>query len=480
MNKEHNPLFKRWKKGDIRVGLVYPNTYKSGIANVGIQQIYAEVNLLEGFVCERFYGDVFNCRRSVETGTRIEDFDVLLFSVQFEEDYFKIAKFKDLKAIKVAGGPCVMENPLPLTPHFDYFYIGEIDGDVEKLLETVLSKNEDKNVLKAETILDISESESSVKVRKAELSYHLCEEIIGESVYGKSFLLEIGRGCHRACSFCVVRQIYKPCRWRNLNLLLEVAENCKKVCNKIALISPSVTDYPNIKELMWELINMGFEVSPSSIRADTIDEEIAELLYLCGQKSFTVAPETSERLRKVLRKGISDEDIFRALELVKGKLNNVKLYYMIGIPKESEEDISSIVELTEKVKKDGFKVTVSVNPLVPKPHTPLQFAPFGGFNADFCDVVNTLKKRLRQLLRLRKLGIKVSVEKVEDFAVQTILSRGNREVGEHLKFGKKAMLRKFPELLKELDLERKHWEFLDHGYSFKKLRKEYEILLEKG
>ena len=109
MHAEHNPLFKRWRKGDKRVALVYPSSYASGIANIGLQQIYAEVNSTEGFVCERFYRDVFDCTRSVETGTHIKDFDVILFSVQFEEDYFRIAKMlsmlENTKAVRVAGGP---------------------------------------------------------------------------------------------------------------------------------------------------------------------------------------------------------------------------------------------------------------------------------------------------------------------------------------------------------------------------------------
>jgi len=479
---EHNPLSKRWKKGDVKVGLVYPNEYKSGIANIGLQQIYAEVNSLDNYVCERFYWDVFGCKRSVETGTRIEDFDVLLFSIQFEEDYFRVVKLlkNNIKSVKIAGGPCVMENPLPLTPYFDYFYIGEIDNDVERLLNVVLSNNEENVILKSNTILELSESEEVVKVRKAKLDTHLKEELIGEGVYGKCFLLEVGRGCFRSCSFCVVRQIYKPCRWRDLKLLLDVAENCQKICKKIALISPSVTDYPKAKDLIWELVNMGFEVSPSSMRIDTIDDELAELLFMSGQKSITVAPEAgSEKLRKILRKGIGDDDIFNALDLIHNKINNVKLYFMIGIPKENMDDLKCIVNLVENVKKMGFKVSVSINPLVPKPHTPLQFAPFSGESDNVKKVIKNLKKKSKYLeLELKKRCIKVNIENPENFAIQTILSRGDKLVGEKMVEGKKNLIKSFSYLLDELNFERKYWEFIDHGYNFKKLRKEYISLFK--
>ncbi len=489
MHAEHNPLFKRWKKGDKRVALVYPSSYASGIANIGLQQIYAEVNSIEGFVCERFYRDVFDCTRSVETGTHIKDFDVILFSVQFEEDYFRVARIlsmlENTKALRVAGGPCVIENPLPLTPYFDYFYVGEVDYDVERLLEVVISDTEDENILKSETVLELSSSECKVNVRKPKLESHLTEQIVGEGVYGECYLIEVGRGCRRSCSFCVVRQIYSPCRWRDWKTIVEVGRRAKSVCKKVALISPSVTDHPEAKEFMWELVNMGLEVSPSSMRADTIDQEMADLLVACGQKSVTIAPEAgSERMRRVLRKGISEEEIFEAVNCIKGKINNVKMYYMIGLPGESDEDIDAILRLTEKVKKSGFRVSVSVNPLVPKPHTPLQFAPFGGAfesksGKNALDSIKELKRKTGLLEKgFRKLGIRANVEKPENFAVQTILSRGDAEVGKYLLYGKSRLLRNFRNMLGEVSFDRLPWEFINHGYSSNRIRREYERLLE--
>ncbi len=431
-------------------------------------------------MCERFYADVFDCRRSVETGTHIKDFDVALFSLQFEEDYFRVARIlQEVRAKTVAGGPCVLENPLPLAPLFDYFYVGEADGDVERLLEVVLNDSEEGCIVKSKTAVEMSESGERLKARKSNLSTHLQEQIIGKGVYGECFLLEVGRGCKRSCSFCVVKQIYRPCRWRNKDFLLELAKEAK--VSRIALISPSVTDHPDAKELMWELANMGFEVSPSSMRADTIDEEMAELLVACGQKSVTIAPEAgSERLRKILRKGISEEDVISAAENVsKAGIKNVKMYYMVGIPKENESDVLKAVELAEKVKSCGLKVTVSVNPLVPKPHTPLQFAPFGGFEDLRClKAIKALKKRCKLMEKeFFRRGIQAKVEKVEDFAIQTILSRGNIDVGIKL-HERKNFLKNFLHYLEELSPEKKPWEFIDHSYSPERLRAEYKKLME--
>lgn len=472
--REFNPFAKRWKKGDRRVALVYPNRYVGGIANIGLQQIYAEVNAIEGCVCERFYWDVFECKRSIETGTPLNEFDIAFFSIQYEEDYFRIAEIvKNFKGVKVAGGPCVMENPLPLVEFFDYFYFGEVDDEVPEVISACESGSETEHLKKAENI-----GEERVKVRRAELNTHLQTQIIGEGAYGKCYLLEVGRGCKRACSFCMVRQIYAPCRWREVELLLSVAEEAKKFVSKIALVAPSVTDHPEIKELIASLVEMGFLVSPSSIRADTIDEELMQLLSKSGVESITIAPEAgSERMRKLLRKGIDEEDVLNASQLASQHgIRKVKLYFMIGLPKESEEDVSAIVELSKQVKRFVPRVTVSINPLVPKPHTPLQWLPFGGKD-DVKEGLASLKRKMSFLKKeLLKAGISVSVGSVDEFATQAILSRGGRKIGRAIAMNS-FKFKDYIDYLGRIDEEELPWDFIDHSYSKKRLAKEYERLM---
>ncbi len=311
---EFNPFAKKYRKGMKRIALVYPNRYVGGIANTGLQYIYARINELDA-VCERFYSDVFDGLRSVETATPLSEFDMALFSLQYETDYFKAVEIlKNFKGVKIAGGPCVMENPKPLLRYFDAFFIGEVEGHIEEIVEA-------RSVEDLEGLPGIyTGNESKVRRVYAKLGKHMESEIIGEGAYGRCFLLEIGRGCTRRCRFCIVRQIYFPPRWRRREMLPEVDES------KVAIIAPSPSDHPEFREILQHYVDEGKEVSPSSIRADTLDEELVELLKLAGVKTLTIAPETaSPDLQEILNKGIDSEDVYRAAELAKGRFDKIKL-----------------------------------------------------------------------------------------------------------------------------------------------------------
>jgi len=460
---EHNPFAKRYRKGMRRVALVYPNRYVGGIANTGLQYIYAKINESDA-ICERFYADVFDGLRSVESATPLSEFDVALFSLQFEMDYFKavgILKKSGFKGLKIAGGPCVMENPLPLMDYFDAFFIGEVEGYVEDLI-------------KAETPEELSGipgvftgREEKVRRVYAKLGKHMDRQIIGDGAYGRCFLLEIGRGCVRRCRFCIVRQIYFPPRWRRRDLLPEVKED------KVAIISPSPSDHPQFKEIVQQYVEEGKEVSPSSVRADTLDEELADLLKLAGLRTLTVAPETaSEKLQEVINKGIREEDVIGAAELASTRFEKVKLYYMVGLPGEEMEDVKAIMGQSLKVRNLVRRVEISVNPLVPKPHTPLQWIGFGG-KENLKEGLSELKKKLDYLRKeAKKAGIEADISGFREFAVQTILSRGDRKVSEMLEG---ASYRKFEKYLEPIDPELPlPWDFIDHGYRKSTLLKEYD------
>ncbi len=486
-NLEHNPLFKPWKKGMRRVALVYPNRYVGGITNIGLQYIYAKINSMEGFVCERFYLDVFDGLRSVETGTPLKDFDIALFSLQYEEDYFnavRIIQKSGFSGLRVAGGPCVAENPQPLLDYFDVFVIGEVENS--DVLERVL-----QGEIEGEGIYPASEEELKTKVRRLKpekLEDHLLTQIVGEGAYGRCVLLEIGRGCGRGCTFCVVRQIYSPLRWRDAELILSVAEASRKAVSKAAIIAPSPSDHPKFKEVVAELLEMGYTISPSSIRADMLTPELMELLAEAGLKSLTIAPEAgSERMRDVLRKGIDEDNIISAAEVAKENgISSIKMYFMIGLPGETERDIRAIVELTSKVKEIVGSVSVSVNPLVPKPHTPLQWMPYGGdFSASPQENLKKLEQRAGLLKKeFARMGVKAEVENAEKFAVQTVLSRGGRDASALLTMKprlsaiKKLGLGKY---LGEMDVNQElPWDFIDAGYKKGRLVREYEWVLERA
>ncbi len=460
---EHNPFAKRYRKGMRKVALVYPNRYVGGIANLGLQYIYARINESDA-ICERFYADVFDGLRSVESATPLSEFDVALFSLQYETDYFKaveILKKSGFKGLKIAGGPCVMENPLPLMDYFDAFFIGEVEGYVEELIHA-------RNADELSAIPGVfTGGEEKVKRVYAKLDKHMEKEIIGEGAYGRRFLLEIGRGCVRRCRFCIVRQIYFPPRWRKKEELPEIEEE------KVAIIAPSPSDHPQFGDILQHYVEQGKEVSPSSVRADTLDEELADLLKKAGVKTLTIAPETaSDKLQDVINKGIGEEDVLRAAELASTHFEKVKLYYMVGLPGESIEDVKAILEQALKVKKLVGKVEISVNPLVPKPHTPLQWMGFGGKD-DLKEGVSELRRKLDYLRRgARKAGIEADISGFKEFAIQTILSRGDREVAEMLEG---VSYRKFENYLYPIDPDSPMpWDFIDHGYRKSTLLKEYD------
>ncbi len=457
---EFNPFQKKFRKGEKKVALVYPNRYVGGISNVGLQLIYAKIN--EFAHCERFYSDVFDGMRSVENGSKLSDFDLALFSLQYETDYFKaveIIRKSGFRGLKIAGGPCVMENPRPLMRFFDAFFIGEADERIEE----IVSAKEVEDLKGIEGIF--TGYEERVKRVFCRLGRHIEEEIIGEGAYGRSFLLEIGRGCIRRCSFCLVRQIYSPPRWRKIEDLPEIRNS-----RKVAIIAPSPTDHPHFKEIVQKLVEKGFEVSPSSIRADAVDEELVEILKAAGVRTLTLAPETaSPLLSDFLKKEISFEDVKMAAEISAKAFEKLKLYYIIGIPGENEDDVRKIVEDAAYLKRFIPRVEISVNPLVPKPHTPLQWLPFAE--------IGELNRKISIIEEeSEKHGIEFYPPNLKEFVIQTILARGDEKVSD-LFFG--SSYRNFSRFLESFDLEEPlPWDFIDHGYKKSRLKKEFTELLE--
>ena len=466
---EFNPFLKGWKKGVKRVAIVFPNRYVGGISSLAVQRLYFEVNSSENFLAERFFTDVFEGLRSLESGDELKNFDVALFTLQYEEDYFnavRILKKSGFQGLKIAGGPCVTENPKPVANFFDGIFIGEADNLVLDILEGKLElypANRKRQLWR-------------------DLPKHQERQIIGEGAYGRALHLEIGRGCPRGCRFCIVRQIYAPARWRKKEEIVEIAEENRKFVDKIALISPSPSDHPEFREILEELYALGYRISPSSLRADKIDEDVLRILVDSGLKSLTFAPETSERLREVIRKDISDEDIISAAKISKEMgIEKIKLYFMIGLPGERREDLEEIVKLVERIRSLRLRVSVSINPLVPKPHTPLQWLPYGGeLDKDVRENLKSLEEKAKFLGKLKKVA-ETSIESVKKFAVQTVLSRGDESVSKILELRPSFNLIfrfKLERFLGAFDLDAElPWDEVDIGYKKERLKKEYEKVL---
>ncbi len=467
--KEFNPFLKKFSKKHRRVAVVYPNRYVGGITNLGLQRIYFEINSNEDYIAERFYTDVFEGLRSVESGAYINNFFIALFSLQYEEDIFnavKILKKGKFRGKTIAGGACVIQNPFPFVGIFDRLFIGEVENAVTDVIE-------DRHV---EGLMPYS-----MKRRVVELDSEMRAQIVSDNAYGRSILIEIGRGCPRGCRFCIVRQIYSPARWRSADEIVSIAEANRDLAEKVAIISPSPTDHPEFKDVLHRLKDLGFHVSPSSLRADKFDEEMAELLS--DVRTLTLAPEAgSEKLREVVNKGIDEEDILSAVEIAKD-VERIKLYFMFGLPGESYDDLNEIIRLVEKIKNTGKRVSVSINPLVPKPHTPFQWLPYGGDpSKNVLDSIEEMRRKRKYLIsKLRKIA-DVDVESIEKFAIQTVLSRGDERVGKYL--DRKLTLSRIikSELAEFLDhhpFDREFpWDRINMGYRKSRLRREFEKAME--
>jgi radical SAM superfamily enzyme YgiQ (UPF0313 family) len=315
------------------------------------------------------------------------------------------------------------------------------------------------------------------------------------TVFSNTFLIEVGRGCYHGCRFCAAGYIYRPPRFRPFTQISESFDHAFPLTEKIGLVGSAVSDFPGIMDLCVKAHHHHRGLSFSSIRADALTPELATALYQVGVKTATIAPEGgSDRIRKVINKGITESNILQATEfLVTAGIPNLKLYFMIGLPAETMEDIEALVHLCESIKKEFLaaskvqkrmgNITVSLNPFIPKPFTPFQWVPM--------DHEQSLKSKIKYIkTNLKPIpNIDLQIEKPRSAYIQTLLSRGDRKIsliltqalknqGNWAKTFKTVSIdpdfytyRKIP--LNEL----LPWDFIDHGIHKNFLQKEYKKAL---
>ena len=472
--------------GRLRVALAFPNTYYVGMSSLGFQTVYRLFNDLDDVVCERvFLPPKQELKAQLESGTPlvtlesqtpVSDFDVLAFSVSFEWDYTNIVTLLRLAGLParadarnsrhplvVIGGAVTFVNPEPLALFADVIAAGEGELLVPTLTTAMHAADDRGDLLRRLTVergfyvpsfYDVRYGADGTiaaieprpgtgappVVKKAavksidRLDPPATSIFTPDTEFGSRFLIEVVRGCANLCRFCWAGYNYLPVRAFPADRILELARRARTYSGKVGLVSIALCDHPEIERILTGLLEMGFSISPASLRLDDLTEPIVRLLRKSGERSITIAPETgSDRLRRVINKTVTNDEILAATELIfANDIDNLKLYYMIGLPTETEADLAEIRDLTVQMRDIMLKhgrpkgrlgrIVGSVNPLIPKPGTAYQWMPM-----EDPAVTDGKGKRLRQMLSgLDNVYFNIKSERHSYY--QALLSLGDRRV----------------------------------------------------
>ncbi len=471
-----------------RFALVYPATYQLGMSSLGVQVIHATLNSRQDTACERvFIPEPHYVRElikkkmplfSLETQTPLNTFDIVGFSVSFESDYVNIARALELGNIPplaeertewdpliIAGGINISYNPEPLADFIDVFVVGEAELIIHELMDkfndwkTTGASKEDllKSLGTAPgfyvpsyynvtyqtdgTVEQVKPKEGFPdKIRSAAVpvlnDVETCTHIhTPNTEFSNAHLIEIVRGCGRQCRFCVADYARRWPRHRTVENTLALAEKARGITDRIGLVGASISDHPQINEIASGLVNQGFRISCASLRAETVEAPLLDALADSEQGTITIAPEVAtEKLQNVVNKAIPRERLYHVFEeAVKRDILNLRLYFLIGVPNETPDDVTAIVEMAKEMrsillphaKRTGKigRISFTISPMVPKPHTPFQWVPM--------EPPKTIAKKLDYLKReINSLGsIKVSSASARMAHQEAVLARGDRRLG---------------------------------------------------
>jgi len=533
------------------VCLAYPNYYRTGMANLGFQTVYKIFNEQSSFLCERvFLPSSGNDAEfvsgaaevvSLESQKSIAEFDILAFSLSFENDYPHVLKMLTLAGIPllakdrpdshpliIGGGIALTLNPEPLADFFDLFILGEAEEtlprfnryfeearrlgyDRRKLLKDLQKKINNIYVPGLYEVKYSAESRiqsmmpveaglpEKIKIKHVkDISAFCTEEVISapQTEMEDMFLVEVNRGCARSCRFCAASFAYRPARFRSATEIIAAIDRGLLRKKKIGLVGTAVSDHPDLIHICEYIIAQKAQAGIGSLRIDQINEKIVDLIKANGIETVALAPEAgSQKMRDLLRKDITEADIIRAAEiLVEKEIPNLRLYFMVGLPKEEDQDIDAIIELARKIqhhvlqnsqgKKKFRRITLSINQFIPKPATPLQWCALADVNI----VGKKIKKIENAFSRERQIKVIHDVPKWN--YVQALLSLGDRRVGEIL-MAVNRLEGNWAQALKEVNInpdfyvyrqkqfdEILPWDIIDLGVSKKALINEYRKTLD--
>lgn len=447
---ERNTIQKNWRKVRLRIALCYPNAYRVGMTSLAIHLLYRKFNTNPAVACERVFYVPGEVPRSLESGQPLTKFDVIAFSLQFEADFVHAVEMLVRSGIQpfavdrqrpwvIAGGPCATSNPFPMLPFLDVVQVGDVEPVFSQLLTALMDAqtlDELNAQLDTHFLLSTRDQATRAFTKDLDSAFHPICQIIPEPpfpselepTFGQSLLVEISRGCDRRCNFCMTTYQCSPRRERSLKTVKNIIDEgtrCSEV-NKVALLASGFVDHSELSPLLSAIVNAGYQLSVPSLRADLSDIHILPVIFQGGQRTLTFAPEAgSERLRTLIGKSISDDTFLQTFEsALDAGFTQFKLYFMVGLPTESDEDIQAIQDfcinflaLTNK----RHRIHVSVAPFIPKPHTPYQWL---GLTP-----LKTLKKRFQYLEKLRRYGrIQLDLPNLRWGIIQAALSRGSSDL----------------------------------------------------
>jgi len=536
---ESGTIRKPWE-GRIRVALAYPNRYPVGMSNLGFQTVYRLFNAHDGIVCERVFlpeksRPAGQRLRTIESGRTLSEFDIIAFSVSFENDYPHILTMLQQSGLPlaavdrgtphplvVAGGVACLLNPEPIAEFIDCFLLGEAEMIINGFMELF-----DPEADRGELLRRMARNLPGTYVPECyQPDYHAdgrlkrftpadgvpdkvtppwCPDLdphptttavhTDQTTFSATHLIEIGRGCTHGCRFCSAGFVYRPPRFRSIDHIAEQITEGRRHGDRIGLVGAAVSDLPDLEHLCRLPGVEAARLSFSSLRADALTPGLIRLLKQNRVKTATIAPDAgSERMRRVINKGLTEPRILQATQdLVSGGIPNLKLYFMIGLPTETDADVQAIIDLCRLIQERFVAasrprgrigtIQVSINSFVPKPVTPFQWAAMDTFES-----LTRKVKRLRQSLQ-RLPGVNVQVESVKASVVQALLSRGDRRVSDILRqvhegdgswapvrHSRKRDLSFFAHRERSPE-EHLPWQFIDHGVTAAFLRREYEKAL---
>ncbi|MEM4519960.1 MAG: radical SAM protein [Sulfolobales archaeon] len=489
----------------IKVALVYPSTYQASITNLFTHIAYYYLNSFDEFLVDRFTLDnpISSCIHSLN----LRSFDIALFSLSYEFDYINTLKImveNNLRScngrspITIAGGPVVTANPLPISKFFDAIVIGEGEEALKILVDAVNLLPNKRGFLEALSskgfyvpTIHGGEVINKIYVKELDNSYYpeyQIQSLVEEPVFGRGYIVEVSRGCPYFCSFCMESVVSSPYRVRSYGKVIDTIfrglNNNKS--DRAIFYSLSFFSYPSADKILETLLEEGVKFSIPSVRADTLNEYRLNLIRRGGQKTLTLAPEThSHKLKCLIRKSIDEDHLTRlVIEGVKHGMK-VKMYYLLGIPFETIDDVRKIINffkvLSQKLSNYSLrdKIRITVNPLIPKANTPMQFLGLVS-KENYSKSLKILRSEIRgRYFTLEALSHNIAY-------VQALLSLGTDKLGEALmKYVVDGLkLSDFRNLLKSYGIDtdyvfkqkdegdRMPWDFINLGVNVRQIYKE--------